>query len=178
MKSQHTPPLPSFRFIRAVDDNASDTANLRKEMQSVLAESSDRMVDEVFAGFAGDMLIVVCGSPRVGKSTLINAICGRKLATAKEGLASVTHAISCYTTEGQCVTESGNVHYKYTFWDTPGFDSWEKCDIRSKVTEIIEKPESKPLCMIFCASPGTFVDLTQLDWLLNLCIKKSTYSVL
>ena len=74
--------------------------------------------------------------------------------------------------EGQYNTGSNAINYKYNFWDTPGFESWEKGDIKPKVKEIIDTPESKPLCMIFCASPGTFVDLAQLEWLLNLCINK------
>ena len=130
------------------------------------------MVIDVFDSLAKDIHIVVCGSPRVGKSTLINTICGREVAVVREGLASVTQSISCYTTEGECDTESGTAHYKYTFWDTPGFESWEKDDIRTKVKAIIKRPESKPICMTFCASPGTFVDLTQLEWLLDLCINE------
>ncbi|CAF3212563.1 unnamed protein product [Rotaria sp. Silwood2] len=141
-------------------------------MQSTLRESSNEMVDEIFHSLSKDMHIVVCGSPRVGKSTLINAICGREVAEAREGLASVTQAIQCYTVEGQCNTESNTIHYKYNFWDTPGFESWDKHNIRPKLKEIIGKPDSKPVCMIFCASPVTFVDLTQLEWLLNLCINK------
>lgn len=118
------------------------------------------------------MNIIICGSPRVGKSTLINAICGQKVAEAKEGLASVTQAIKCHTMNGCIDTGSSNITYAYNFWDTPGFESWEKNNIRSKLEEMIKKPEFKPVCMIFCAAPGTFVNLIQLDWLLNLCIKE------
>ncbi len=146
--------------------------DLRNEIRTIIQESNFDMVDEVFTNISRDLHIVVCGSPRVGKSTLINVICGKEVAKAKEGLASVTQTIQCYTLEGPYNTGSKELYYKYNFWDTPGFESWEKANIKLKVKEIIEKPETKPLCMIFCASPGTFVDLTQLEWLLNLCINK------
>ena len=61
-------------------------------MRSILAESSEHMVSDIFKQVAGDMHVIVCGSPRVGfKSTLINALfCGRlEVAPAGEGLASV-----------------------------------------------------------------------------------------
>lgn len=149
-----------------------DSKGLKKEIRTILKESSSDMIDNIFSNISRDLHIVVCGSPRVGKSTLINVICGKELAKAKEGLASVTKKIECYTTEGQCDTGSNMIHYKYNIWDTPGFESWEKDEIKPKVKEIIEKPDSKPVCLIFCASPGTFVDLSQLEWLLNKCINK------
>lgn len=131
------------------------------------------MVDQIFKALSNDMNIIVCGSPRVGKSTLINAIYGQEVAEAKEGLDSVTQAIRCYTIEGCIDTGSSTIPYAYNFWDAPGFESWGKNYVRSQLKEIIEKPQSKPVCMIFCASPGTFVNLTQLDWLLNFCIKEN-----
>ena len=151
-------------------NGAQDDPHFRKDLQSTLRESSTGMEDDVFNSLCEDMHIIVCGSPRVGKSTLINAICGREVADAKEGLDSVTQTITSYTMEGQCDTGSKSIPYKYTIWDTPGFESWEKHDIRSKVKEIIDKPKAKPVCMIFCAAPSTFVDLKQLEWLLDLCI--------
>ncbi len=148
------------------------SADLRSEIRKILQGASSHMVEDISTDLFQDLNIVVCGSPRVGKSTLINVMCGKEVAKVKEGLASVTQTIECYTLEGSRNAESNAINYKFNFWDTPGFESWDKGNIKPKVKEIIEKPESKPLCMIFCASPGTFVDLTQLDWLLNLCINK------
>ena len=171
IEPQRTLLLPSVRPAEKSSDGTSNDAIVRKKIRSIIIESGEQMEDNVFRNLAG-MHVVVCGSPRVGKSTLINAICGSKVAEAKEGLASVTQTISRHTMEGQCDTGSGIARYKYTFWDTPGFESWKQNNIRKKVKEIIETPETKPLCMIFCASPTTFVDLEQLEWLLDLCIKE------
>ncbi len=180
MKQNYSDIPNDFHNTKSEDISSSDSnvikedekGSLKKEMRAALQDSSPDMMDEIFSGLSRDMHIVVCGSPRVGKSTLINVICGKEVAKSGEGLDSVTQSISCYTVEGQCNTESNIINYKYNYWDTPGFESWEKDNIKSKVKEIIEKPETKPLCMIFCASPGTFVDLKQLEWLLNLCINK------
>ena len=65
--------------------------------EQFLQEASPNMVEEISTGLFRDMHIVVCGSPRVGKSTLINVMCGKEVAKAKEGLASVTQTIECYT---------------------------------------------------------------------------------
>ena len=103
-----------------------DSKGLKKEIRTILKESSSDMIDNIFSNISRDLHIVVCGSPRVGKSTLINVICGKELAKAKEGLASVTQKIECYTTEGQCDTGSNIIRYKYNIWDTPGFEAWGK----------------------------------------------------
>ncbi|CAF0805552.1 unnamed protein product [Adineta steineri] len=172
ISTQHSLASPICLTNRVDKNTVKPSKEVRKEMQSILFDAKDQMVDDIFNGLSKDTHIIVCGSPRVGKSTLINAICGREVAEAREGLASVTHSISSYTMEGECHSESGPKKYKYNFWDTPGFESWEKDDIRSKMKSIIEEPDAKPICMIFCASPSTWVDLTQLEWLLDKCIIK------
>ncbi len=153
-------------------EKLQDKPNIRRAVREVVNRASPTMVDDAFSDIANDMHIIVCGSPRVGKSTIVNAICGKQVAVSREGFASVTQTITPYTMEGEVNTGLKIVRYKYTFWDTPGFESWDKNDIKSKVKEIIDKPEKKPLCMIFCASPSTFVEPEQLNWLLNLCINK------
>jgi GTPase SAR1 family protein len=120
--------------------------------------------------------IIVCGSARVGKSTLINAICGQKLAQTNAGLDSCTKAISRYVLQETCRVDNQLMEYTYNFWDTPGFESWNETDIRTNFKKIMDKPKSDPLCMIYCASPGSFADTEQLKWLLDVCIKD--YSLL
>ncbi|CAF1428598.1 unnamed protein product, partial [Didymodactylos carnosus] len=162
-----TPPAP------LIDDvSANDAAIFQEKLRSTLREAADQIVGQIFQALTKEFHIIVCGSPRVGKSTLINAICGQEVAETKDGLASCTKAISCHTLEGECEIDSKIIHYKYNFWDTPGFESWEKNDIRPNIKAIVKKPESKPLCMIFCASPGTFVNLEELKWLFDLCIRE------
>ncbi len=116
--------------------------------------------------------IIVCGSPRVGKSTLINAICSRPLAKTSGGLDSCTKDISRYVLTEKCRVDNEWVTYTYNFWDTPGFESWNEADIRNNFNKIIQKPKSDPLCMIYCASPGSFADTKQLKWLLDVCIRE------
>jgi small GTP-binding protein len=116
--------------------------------------------------------IIVCGSARVGKSTLINAMCGRTLAETSPGLDSCTKTISRYVLSEKCRVDNEWITYTYNFWDTPGFESWNETDIRTNFNKIIQKPQSDPLCMIYCASPGSFADTEQLKWLLNICVQE------
>jgi hypothetical protein len=38
--------------------------------------------------------------------------------------------------------------------------------------------ESNPLCMIYCASPGSFARLDQLEWIIDTCIRSNIYCAL
>ena len=114
--------------------------------------------------------IIVCGSARVGKSTLINAICGRKLAQSSPGLDSCTKKISRFVLSERVQVNNEWLTYSYNFWDTPGFESWNEKDIRTNFSNIMNKPKSDPLCMIYCASPSSFADTEQVKWLLDYCI--------
>ena len=161
-------------YVNANNDEIDrvNAKSIRKQMQNALKESSETMVDDIFNDLSNDMHIIVCGPPRVGKSTLINAICGVKLARAQEGIDSVTQSIQCYRKQGQIDTGSQIVNYQYNVWDTPGFESWQSKSIKEKIKEILSKPETKPVCMIFCASPNSFADTEQLEWLLDLFINE------
>jgi GTPase SAR1 family protein len=116
--------------------------------------------------------IIVWGAPRVGKSTLINAICGKELAATSPGLDSCTQAITRYILQDNCCVDGERLTYTYNFWDAPGFEAWNETDIRVNVSEIVKKPNSDPLCMIYCAAPGSFADTKQIKWLLDVCINE------
>ncbi|CAF1079752.1 unnamed protein product [Adineta steineri] len=116
--------------------------------------------------------IFLAGSPRVGKSTLINAICQKELAKTSPALDSCTKSVSRYHLNGSIKHDSETINYKYNFWDTPGFESWTQDDIRRSLENILKEPKSYILCMIFCASPGSFAKTEQLDWLLQECMKR------
>ncbi|CAF3577098.1 unnamed protein product [Rotaria sordida] len=130
----------------------------------------DPVVRQNIFNMFNEFNIIVCGSARVGKSTLINAICGQKLAKTSSGLDSCTKEISRYILHERCRIDNELITYTYNFWDTPGFESWNETDIRTNFNKIMQKPKSDPLCMIYCASPGSFADTKQLKWLLNVCI--------
>ncbi|CAF3486280.1 unnamed protein product [Rotaria sp. Silwood1] len=124
---------------------------------------------KIFSMFS-EFNIIVCGSARVGKSTLINAICGRKLAQTSPGLDACTKAISRFVLSERVRVNGEWMTYTYNFWDTPGFESWNEADIRTNFSNIINKPKSDPLCMIYCASPSCFADTKQVKWILDFCI--------
>jgi GTPase SAR1 family protein len=120
--------------------------------------------------------VVVCGSARVGKSTLINALCGRELAETSSSLASKTNKIEKYVLNRgfNLTNEASNAHeYSITIWDTPGIESWTKEHVQQHISRIMT--ESNPLCMIYCASPGTFARLDLLEWLIDTCIRSNIY---
>ncbi|CAF3716455.1 unnamed protein product [Rotaria socialis] len=114
--------------------------------------------------------IIVCGPARVGKSSLINAICGRKLAQSNPGLDSCTKAVSRFVLNERVQVNEECMTYTYNFWDTPGFESWNENDIRTNFSNIMKKPKSDPLCLIYCASPSCFADTKQVKWILDFCV--------
>lgn len=116
--------------------------------------------------------IVVCGSARVGKSTLVNALCGKELASTSSSLAAQTDQIQKYLLSGV----SNSRQYSITIWDTPGVESWTKKHIQEHFSQIMM--ESKPLCMVYCASPGSFARLDQLEWIVDTAIRSNIYCAL
>ncbi|CAF4935484.1 unnamed protein product [Rotaria sp. Silwood1] len=116
--------------------------------------------------------ILLCGSARVGKSTLINAICQQKLAKSTASLNSVTKSVTTYSYE----CSNGQSTHKTIIWDTPGIESWNENDVRSYLASLIE--QAQPLCMIYCASPGSFAILDHIQWLLHECSRKNIFCAL
>ena len=89
--------------------------------------------------------ILLCGSAKVGKSSLINAICQQQLAKSSASSDLCTQRLTQYKTE---YVENSAV-YRTTFWDMPGVDSWNETEVRTRVKELIDKIQ--PICMIYCA---------------------------
>lgn len=123
--------------------------------------------------------IAVCGSARVGKSTLVNALCGREVAQTNNTLGSVTDEMKKYVLDRafQSSNEASNsCEYSISIWDTPGIESWTEDHVKKHISKIML--ESTPICMIFCASPGTFVRLDQLNWIVDTCIRSNIFCAL
>lgn len=116
------------------------------------------------------------GSPRVGKSTLINALCGENVAETSSSLNPCTSDIKCHTLEHEQQQNSNIKPFKINFWDTPGIESWDKHEGQNKMIEFIEK--TKPLCVIYCASPGSVAKLDQLHSVLKYCKEKDIFCAL
>ena len=116
--------------------------------------------------------ILLCGSPRVGKSTLINAICQQNLTKTSPSLNSVTTEIDRYSYEYR----NGQKVHETVIWDTPGIESWNENQVRQYMSSLIE--QTHPLCMIYCASPGSFAKLDHVAWLISECHKKQIFCAL
>jgi len=124
--------------------------------------------------------IVVCGSARVGKSTLVNALCGKQVARTSNSLSSDTDKIEKYVIQRNnnmlIADAASSIEYSITIYDTPGIESWTEDHVRSYFSKIMK--ESKPLCMIYCASPGSFAQLKQLQWIVDTCIQSNIFCAL
>lgn len=116
--------------------------------------------------------ILLCGSSRVGKSTLINSICQQKLAKSNPSLNSVTNEIERYTYE----YSNGDITHQTMIWDTPGIESWNEHHVRPYISSLIN--QTHPLCMIYCASPGSFAGVEHLKWLVGECHRQKIFCAL
>ena len=116
--------------------------------------------------------ILLCGSARVGKSSLINAICQQSLAETSPSLNSCTKHATCYTME----YTDGEYSHRTNFWDTAGIESWDEAEVRCNTAALIE--QTKPVCLIYCASPGSFARLEQLEWLVSECARQKVFCAL
>jgi tRNA U34 5-carboxymethylaminomethyl modifying GTPase MnmE/TrmE len=112
------------------------------------------------------------GSPRVGKSSLINALCGNNEAKTSSSLNPCTPNTTCYVLE-----DNQQRHpFKINFYDTPGIESWTDRAGEKKMLELIE--QTNPVCVIYCASPGSAAKLDQLHSVLDDCKKRQIFCAL
>ncbi|CAF3481500.1 unnamed protein product [Rotaria sp. Silwood2] len=114
--------------------------------------------------------ILLFGAPRIGKSALVNALTGNKqnLALTSPHLQACTQAF--YKYEVKCQSLEGNSdaeQLKVFVWDSKGIEGWENKGGISSMFQFIE--EFKPICVIYCASPGSFANLSQVQGILDYC---------
>lgn len=110
--------------------------------------------------------LLVCGSSKVGKSSLINALAGCVVAKTGSGIGldQCTRAVNCYQLN------------RIRFWDTPGIQEWSHLDIGSYIrASSLHQP---PLCMFYCASPGSFAKLQQVELFLDECGRRHIFCAL
>jgi len=115
--------------------------------------------------------LVVIGSPRVGKSELINAICGERITETSSSLDSCTQEIKQYIVNRFDLQLNGFPQVEITIFDTPGIENWKEEESQEKFLEFIKT--SNPMCVIYCASPGSFTSLESLRYLLQYCKHQS-----
>jgi GTP-binding protein EngB required for normal cell division len=121
--------------------------------------------------------VLISGSPRVGKSQLINALCGdKKLAKTSPSLNSCTTEVECYTLEDDQQQTPGINPFRINFYDTPGIESWTEQNGRETILKFIR--DQDPVCLIYCASPGSFADLNQLHSVLEFCKNRQIFCAL
>ncbi|CAF1658197.1 unnamed protein product, partial [Adineta ricciae] len=164
----------------------NDTTRERKNITSVVRLTTSTVrdslskdyypieVDHVVENFQFNIILI--GSPRVGKSQLINALCGEEnIAETSPGLNSCTKEIKCYTLKDSQLAPDGQ-SFQINFYDTPGIESWIEQNGEETMKKLIE--EKNPICVIYCAAPGTFADLNQLHSILKMCKDKQIFCAL
>ncbi|CAF2723594.1 unnamed protein product [Rotaria sp. Silwood2] len=63
--------------------------------------------------------------------------------------------------------------FRVNFYDTPGIESWDNQDGQTTMLKFIE--EKNPVCVIYCAAPGTFANLSQVRPVLKFCQEKQIF---
>ncbi|CAF4783160.1 unnamed protein product, partial [Rotaria sp. Silwood1] len=127
-----------------------------------------------------EFTFIVCGAPRTGKSTLINAITGKQLARTGPGLALITQESECYElkdtfreitdrqTSERCVDAQ---RFRIKIWDTKGIQKWD-----SSIIDIVR--QKNPMCVILCASPGSFANDEFIRGLISECVNFNIFIAL
>ncbi|CAF0954729.1 unnamed protein product [Didymodactylos carnosus] len=118
--------------------------------------------------------ILLCGSPRVGNGSLINALCQTEVAKTSESLDTCTKGVQCYTLNGHY--DSPPIEFQVNLWDTPGIESWRTGYIKKTFCNFVT--QTNPICLIYCASPGSFAKLEEIAALLAYCKAQKIFCAL
>ena len=149
--------------------------NLRRSVRECEMQNPKFIADHAKSKLQ-EFTFVVCGAPRTGKSTLINAIINKDLAPTRPGPSAVTLETKCYSLSGACPSQSDeqgqeSEKFQINIWDTKGIATWDK-----SIADIIA--EKHPMCMILCASPGSFAKDESIRPLITQCVSQSIFVAL
>ncbi|CAF3512221.1 unnamed protein product [Rotaria sp. Silwood2] len=158
----------SISLDAALEVGASNICRSRQE----IAENNPEFFAESAKEKLQEFTLVVCGGPRTGKSTLINAILNKDLAKVRPGFAPVTMENTCYKLDGifpEIVDEQTGEKqqesqpFQISVWDTKGITTWNE-----SIVKIIR--EHNPMCVLLCSSPGSFAKDDFIKPLIQECV--------
>lgn len=118
--------------------------------------------------------IVLCGSARVGKSCLINAMTGARMTTTSAHLDSCTQSLHKHSFT--IATEDGSGPALISFWDTPGIENWSEEFVKNYIQGLVQT--TQPLCLIYCASPGSMAKESVIRWFCESCTSNNIFFAL
>jgi GTPase SAR1 family protein len=142
----------------SLDDALEVGAGHIRQSRRKVGENNPNFIAQHVQCKLQEYTLVVCGGPRTGKSTLINAILNKKLAPVAPGFNPVTLENTCYKIDGvfpEILDEHTGVEqqesqtFQISVWDTKGITAWDE-----SIAKIIR--EHNPMCVILCSSPGSF----------------------
>ena len=139
----------------------------RRDVQKYLHKTLEKAFD-----------ILLMGSPRVGKSTLINAILKKDIAKTSAGRNACTSAITYYEYVESYTSSIDNVSSTCSIriWDAPGIEDWTKLDVARHIKNFVK--EKNPICLIYCASPGSYADIEHVKIVIEQCEKLKVFVAL
>jgi len=132
-----------------------------------------------------DFSITVFGPPKVGKSELINAMAGSKIAQTSSGTDSTQKEIKRHEKiisfpTGEIIIDPRTnekqdkiIERKIIFYDAPGVESWKAADLESFIDNLITK--TKPMCIIVCLAPGCFAPTDKITNFVKLILKQKIW---
>ena len=116
--------------------------------------TSNSVARDYVAAKLNEFSFLVVGPPRVGKSTLINAMLNGHVADTSGGMAACTSQVRCFDrTISYADAQPVTLH----FTDSPGIEDWPRA--QATVTQYLSA--ANPVCVFFCFAPARFAQISE-----------------